>query len=99
MKTKYEPTEEITALVAILSHPAGFDVDICGTLIIRPIDENSPPQRWEVDWEEIKDNFTTTFSQEFSVLSEAVSFFVQKRRELQLGLDFEKSILEKGKIK
>lgn len=77
--------EEVKSLVAFLSHPAGFDVDMCGMLCIRPIDENSPPVRWEVDWEDPEGQHY----QEFNDLQSAAVFFVNLRYEHELGLDFE----------
>lgn len=86
--------EEITALYSFLSHPAGFDVGMGGILSIRPIDENSPPIRWEVDWEIIIDHMTCKYHKEFDNLEEAVTFYVEKRRYYCWGLDFEKIELE-----
>ena len=80
--------QEIQMLVALLSHPAGFDIDMGGTLCIRPIDECSPPESWEVDWE-TRTSFPGMEYKEFSNLQEAVQFFVDKRHELEMGLDFE----------
>jgi len=86
--------EEVKRLVDFLSHPAGFDVDLGGMLCIRPIDENSPPNCWEVDWTE--DHYAKVsvacpyeYHKEFPSLQEAAQFFVEKRRYLCYGLDFE----------
>lgn len=81
--------EEIEMLVTFLSHPAGFDVGMHGTLMIRPIDEYSPPVHWEVDWEEEDDNLVMEFAKEFSTLREAATFYVERRRYMCAGLDFE----------
>lgn len=81
--------DEVSKLIEFLKHPAGFDVDLAGTLCIRPISENSPPSLWEVDWEERKENNIIIHSKEFLSLSEAARFFVEKRHAMQSGLDFE----------
>lgn len=81
--------EEAGHLFAFLSHPAGFDVNMGGVLCIRPISEDSPPTFWEVDWEDIKDGVVFSFAKEFASLAEAVNFFVEKRRYLCEGLDFQ----------
>ena len=80
--------EEVQSLMQFLSHPAGFDVDLAGLLCIRPVDENSPPTSWEVDFDynawKIEEGCKV-----FDSLEDAARFFVQKRFEMQLGLDFE----------
>ena len=87
--------EEIQHVINFLSHPAGFDVDLGGMLCIRPIDEYSPPEHWEVDWienaeVEVSPAFPYEFHKEFSTLEEAATFFVEKRHYMCSGLDFEK---------
>lgn len=82
--------EEIASLISFLSHPAGFDVDMGGVLCIRPIDENSPPEHWEVDWTGYEDGMECEYHKAFYSLAEAAQFFVEKRRYLCYGLDFEK---------
>lgn len=94
--------EEVQSLVVFLSHPAGFDVDLGGMICIRPIDESSPPDLWEVDWTEdhsaeVPAACPYQCAREFSSLQEAAQFFVEKRRYLCYGLDFEQ-ILMGGEI-
>ena len=81
--------KEIVRVIFILSHPAGFDLDMCGMICIRPIDECSPPIRWEVDWEEYTNSSHSSCFKEFDTLESAAKFFVYKRHELQYGLDYE----------
>ncbi len=81
--------EEIEHLVAFLSHPAGFDVSIYAVLEIRPIDECSPPEHWEVDWTGTEDGMECEYHKQFTNLQEAAQFFVEKRRYMCLGADFE----------
>lgn len=90
--------EEVKHLVDFLSHPAGFDVDVVGMLSIRPIDESSPPDLWEVNWTEnvyadVPAALPYEYAKEFSSLQEAAQFFVEKRRYLLYGLDFEQVLI------
>lgn len=87
--------EEVKHLIDFLSHPAGFDVDMHGSLCIRPICEDSPPKHWAVDWEEVVDGITVSMEKEFpNDLAGAAQFFVEKRRYMCAGLDFEKMLWE-----
>lgn len=86
--------EEVERLVAFLSHPAGFNVDWGGLLAIRPIDECSPPQHWEVDWTETDDSIACEYHKRFYTLQEAAQYFVEKRRYLVYGLDFEAELMK-----
>jgi len=86
---KKKKEDEINLLIDLLSHPAGFDVDLAGVLCIRPVDECSPPVRWEVDWETDLSKPGDYQHQEFEDLLSAAVFFVNKRHELEYGLDFE----------
>lgn len=83
--------EEIRFVKDFLLHPAGWDVDMGGTLCIRPISEDSPPTHWAVDWEDVIDGITVTEEKCFpDDLDGAVQFFVEKRRYMCNGLDFDK---------
>ena len=77
--------EEIAILKPILSHPAGFNVNFAGLLIIRPITECSPPIEWEVDWEDENGLYDKVFDN----LDGALHFFVSLRHTMELGLDFD----------
>ncbi len=85
--------EEIEHFKEFLSHPCGLEVSIFAALQIRPIDEGSPPTEWEVSWIEIQDGIETTSYKEFNSLHNAVECFVEKRRYLCLGADFEKIMM------
>lgn len=83
--------QEITHFILFLSHPAGFSVDMNNQLIIRPIYQTI--HHWEVDWQideldESGQMITLRFQKIFGDLKEAVTFFVEKRHYLCLGLDF-----------
>lgn len=90
--------EEVARLIFFLSHPAGFEVCMFAMLWIRPIDENSPPEHWEVDWTDLVDGMECEYHKQFSSLSEAAQFFVEKRRYYCLGVDFEKIEMTKENI-
>jgi hypothetical protein len=85
--------EEIARLISFLSHPAGFEVSVYALLEIRPIDEHSPPEHWEVDWTENDDGMECEYHRSFYSLAEAAQFFVEKRRYMCLGADFEKILM------
>jgi hypothetical protein len=86
--------EEIEHFMAFLSHPAGFDVDMFGLLCIRPIDECCPPQSWEVDWEDLVDGVHVSLHRSFNDLREAVTFYVERRHLMCLGIDFEALLMK-----
>lgn len=89
--------EEVEHVFTFLQHPAGFDVDMGGVLTIRPVDEGSPPTHWAVDWEIEEDGIKMNFEKEFGSLHEAVVFFVEKRRYMCNGLDFDAIAMEEHK--
>lgn len=85
--------EEAQQLVDFLSHPAGFNVDWGGILTIRPISEDSPPTDWAVNWSETIDDVSYECEKCFGSLEEAALCFVEKRRYLLYGLDFEQILM------
>lgn len=82
--------DEIKHIVTFLSHPASFDIGMGGTLTLRPIDEGSPAQNWEVEWREDDGSIVLDFHKDFNSLEEAAKFFVEKRRYMCNGMDFER---------
>lgn len=86
--------DEVNLLMALLSHPAGFDMGCAGMLTIRPTDECSPPHSWEVEWEHELDGYKVNSYRSFESLQMAVQFFVEKRRYMLLGLDFEAEMMK-----
>lgn len=78
--------EEIKHLKSFLSHPAGFIVDVAGELCIFPIYEMR--EYWEVSWKVTEDEISIEMNRQFVTLEEAVTFFVEKRRYMCLGSDF-----------
>lgn len=86
--------EEVERLIAFLSHPCGFEVGVYALLEIRPIDEDSPPQHWEVDWTSTEDGVSYEYHKQFTNLQEAAQFFVEKRHYMCLGADFEATMMK-----
>lgn len=85
--------DEIEHLKAFLSHPGGFEVSMYAILEIRPIDESLSPSDWEVSWREMLDGTEMECFKEFNNLHDACQFFVEKRRYLCLGADFEELMM------
>jgi hypothetical protein len=81
--------EEIEHVIQFLSHPCGFEVSLYAVLSMRPISEDINPSNWEVTWIEVLDGLEIESYKEFSSLQEAAQFFVEKRRYMLLGADFE----------
>jgi hypothetical protein len=86
--------EEVRRLEDFLSHSCGFEVSVYAMLQIRPIDEGCPPRDWEVFWIERHDDIEFESYKEFSSLHDACQYFVEKRRYLCLGTDFEAELMK-----
>ena len=98
MKDFYLPSEaliqeEIIFVTKVITHPAGYDLDLFGTMCVRPTDQLI----WEVDWEESIDGKRVEKYKEFPTAKEAAEFFVHKRYEIQLGEDVESYFYHKSK--
>lgn len=91
--------EETQHLEDFLSHSCGFEVSIYAILRIRPIDEGCPPRDWEVSWSERIDDIEYDSFKEFNSLHDACECFVEKRRYLCLGADFEQILNGSEKTK
>jgi len=82
--------EEIDLIKRLISHPAGFDLGLFTLLTIR-----SHSDGYEVAWgKEFEISSGTSPYKDFNDLQEAVEFFVDKRQELQLGLDIEAKLMK-----
>ena len=76
---------------AIIANPAGFDLDFGGGLIlIRTTDQLTIEVEWK-NFGPFEGNMKEVEHKSFPVekIEEAATFFVQKRHELRLGIDFE----------
>lgn len=78
--------QEIILVHNLLRHPAGFDIDIAGLLWVRQYEW---PQ-WAVEWTDPSDTSKVEVREFDNVLSAAI-FFVDKRYEMELGLDIEQA--------
>ncbi len=86
-KTSIE--EEISLVIAVLKHPAGFDLDLFGGMLtVRSTDQNTFEVDWYQDWEEFDETPGKRY-ESFSTIEEAARYFVEKRYQYRLGVDFE----------
>lgn len=80
---------EVALVKAVIEHPACFDLNMFGDMLT--IRTTGGPfnneETIEVEWECKTDEGTKSFTREQS--EEAARFFVAKRYELRLGIDFE----------
>jgi hypothetical protein len=80
-----ELNQEELLIYYVLSYPAGFDIDIAGLLWARRYEY----PEWAVEWEEEDKHGNKNIKvKEFKYPASAAVFFVKKRHELELGLDF-----------
>lgn len=77
--------EEIDFVVQVITHPAGFDLDLFGCFCIRPTDQGV----WCVAWVDPINPINIGTEKCFSTPIEAATFFVNKRYEDRIGIDFE----------
>lgn len=79
--------EEVDFIMKIIDHPAGFNLVLFSSLIIHTHNDG-----YEVAWEEGGYNAINVppivKQKYFTSLREAAQFFVDKRYERELGLDF-----------
>jgi len=84
--------EEIEFVKKIISHPAGFNLGLFAELTIR-----SHSDGFEVAWDgaaDGTDEYNKDYYKDFTDLHKAAEFFVDKRREMQLGLDIEAELMK-----
>jgi hypothetical protein len=86
--------EEVELVVAVLKHPAGYDLDLFGgMLFIRSTDQET----YECEWETGSMPKTDHKSFPQDQIKEAAIFFVKKRHEMALGVDYEAYEYQKNK--
>jgi hypothetical protein len=78
--------QEIDLIHNLLLHPAGYDIDIEGQLWVRRYEHPMWAVEWEV-WDKDSSKLGGVKVVEFDDPLLAAEFFVEKRYELQLGLD------------
>jgi hypothetical protein len=81
--------EEIALIYQIITHPAGYILDLFGEMLFI----RSTMYEFEVGWESREDNLVINTYKLFWDALEAVTFFVEKRHEMQLGVDFETELM------
>ena len=86
---------EIQIVLQVINHPAGFDLDLFGHML----NIGSTNSNWEVTWEELLDDQIVETYKEFFSVEEAARFFVEKRHDLQLGIDFEEALMKEQREK
>ena len=79
--------EEISYLLHFLSNQIDYTVSIGATLTISQV--CSDDSCWVVNWEEKDGIFILECQKDFKSLYDAVQFFVEKRRYMCLGADFD----------
>jgi len=90
--------EEIELIKQIIEHPAGFDLGLFVALKIRPHSDG-----YEVAWgkaadpKSLEDEYNKDFYRDFKTSLEAATFFVNKRYELELGIDIEAQLMKEQK--
>lgn len=84
--------EEIALVQNVIMHPAGFMLNVLhGMLYIRS-QYFGEDIEWEVAWQDILDGMVVDSFRTFHDPLEAAAFFVEKRHEMQCGIDVEVSI-------
>jgi hypothetical protein len=91
MLTEQQIQEQIDFVIEVITHPAGYDLDLFGSLCVRPTDQGV----WCVSWKPdrpLQHNGRDIYEIEksFPTAEEAAEFFVRKRYQEKIGLDFEK---------
>jgi hypothetical protein len=87
--------EETKNIIALLSYPAGYTLSLNGNLTLSPV--YGTIEHWEVAWQEDDEHVVYEYQKIFFDLDEAALFFVEKRRYLCLGVDFNKMYAEESK--
>lgn len=72
-------------IIALIQHPAGYDVDLFAMLCVRPTEDGKFCVTYEPTGRPDPRNWDKCFDRP----QEAVDYFLMKRQELKLGIDFE----------
>ena len=93
MPTAAEYQAEVDLVRSVINHPAGFDLDLFGgMLVIRSTGgPMSNEETFEVEWNMMIGSKAEVGTKSFpkEQPGEAANFFVKKRHELRCGIDFE----------
>ncbi len=94
MPTAAEFQAEVYLVTSVITHAAGYDLDLFGgMLVIRstggPMNDE---ETFEVEWNMMIGTKSEVGTQSFprDRPEQAATFFVTKRQELRLGLDYER---------
>jgi len=83
-----EVEQEVQLLLPILTHPAGFNIDLFGGLL--GVNGTEDPEVWEVSWDLPRPGDRPDKGHRaFKTAQEALRFFCLERRRRELGLEFE----------
>jgi hypothetical protein len=84
--TSEQINSEISHIVSIITHPAGYDIGNCGLICIRRYEYPV----WAVEIESSTvENQPRIDVKEFDDPLAAATFFVKKRNELKIGMEYE----------
>lgn len=87
--------KEITLIYQVITHPAGYILDLFGNMLYIRSYFTEFGTEWEVVWEEVIEGGTVVDSfRQFRDAMEAATFFVEKRFSMQLGIDIEASLMK-----
>ena len=87
--------QEIELVYQVITHPAGYILDLFGNMLYIRSYFTEVGTEYEVVWEEILDGGTVVDSfKQFLDAKEAATFFVEKRCDMQLGIDIEHSLMK-----
>lgn len=93
---------EVDLIAAVLEHPAGFDLNMFATLGVRSAFEGDKVVYLvykERTWSETDaTTFNRGWEEMFATAREAAERFVQKRHEMQLGIDIEAALHKQSQI-
>jgi hypothetical protein len=90
-----EKEQEIELVYQVITHPAGYILDLFGNMLYIRSYFVATGMEYEVVWEEIMDGATVVDSfKQFLDAREAATFFVEKRYDMQLGIDIEHSLMK-----
>jgi hypothetical protein len=90
--------QEIELVYQVITHPAGYILDLFGNMLYIRSYFVETGTEWEVTWEDIQEGSVVVDSfKQFLDAREAATFFVEKRYEMQLGIDIESSLM-KGEL-
>jgi hypothetical protein len=90
-----ETEQEIELIYQAITHPAGYLLSLFGNMLYIRSYFVGATQEYEVVWEKVIEGGVVMDSyKQFLDAKEATIFFVEKRQEMQLGIDIESSLMK-----